>query len=729
MTKYTIHYKIFRSILIFYVNIYMMNIALYLNNLDEDYQIAIYKGIRDAAKKRNINVLCLQESFIKKPKTDELAVLPSHKLIKSDGIIMLSSVLLNQVSTTGLHQFSQSFKNIPCISLGHQIDGIPSILIKSRNSLKTLMRHLVFDHGYRNFLYVGGPKGHLANDIREHIFRNYLQWQIKNGLVISYKIINGDINEATAIRMLTKYIANNPEDPPDVIVAANDNMAIGCLKTIQGQSEHLWQNCAITGFDDIPRAKYVLPALTTIRQPLYEMGLLAMEKMYQLAIGNDVAALDCIDSTPIYRASCGCTANVSKIDEATEFAESSHAFMFNRYIQSDNQLRSVSVFGQRLMRIENLENLVLALRDFLSDLEVKRYHLLLYPEDCISVPNEAYLVFQKEGALEQRNTQQDKLIQSATCIENINKNVSSPSTLCLFPLDSGEEHLGIVLYDVDDQILPHMCSSAMLIAHAIKRMRLLEKEKERSRQLEHKILMRTMDLEEANKKLQREVIRRKEVEAEVLKISELERQRFSLDLHDDICQRLAGISMFCKGLSPTQLHKDLSTMIDETLQRTREYAHDSFPIELDSLGLKNALKNLCDNLATTNNIVVNFEWAASKKSPLTKVQDINVYRIIQEAVQNIQKHSKAQEVFLKVREEPGEFILEIEDNGIGSRELEKNNSLTDEPAVFNRGRRGSGLGLRSMQYRAHQINAFLAIHSVPTKGTMIVLNVPLESQS
>jgi signal transduction histidine kinase len=292
---------------------------------------------------------------------------------------------------------------------------------------------------------------------------------------------------------------------------------------------------------------------------------------------------------------------------------------------------------------------------------------------------------------------------------------------CLYHLRSGNEYLGYIVYEASDTAHPQMCSAAVLIANTIKRLLIYDDEKERARILEQEVAFRTRDLLDVNKKLQEEAKRRITVEAEVLRISEMERLRFSLDLHDDICQRLAGISMYCKSLAGTGESplSELSQLIDETLQRTRRYAHDSFPVELDSLGLKDALGSLCRMITTQTSCHCIYTWSAPEHSPLNPAQDINVYRIIQEAIQNGVKHSKANRITVLVKIEHGFFTATVQDNGIGNPLLEGDNPVLPE------NRRREGLGLRSMRYRAHQAGAEYIFKSAESGGTLVAVRIPL----
>jgi signal transduction histidine kinase len=210
------------------------------------------------------------------------------------------------------------------------------------------------------------------------------------------------------------------------------------------------------------------------------------------------------------------------------------------------------------------------------------------------------------------------------------------------------------------------------------------------------------------------------VEAEVLRISDLERRRFSADLHDDICQRLAGISMFCKSLigqdAPAVFLPELSELIDETLVRTRRYAHDSFPMDLDAFGLREAIAGLCDSIGREGGIPCTFSWKAPEKLPLNRNQELNIYRIIQEALQNVLKHSGAALAQVELSGEAESLRLRIMDNGKG---------------MAGKGRKGWGqrsLGLRSMEYRAHQLGAEYRLSS-RRGSTVVELVIPLGEPS
>jgi signal transduction histidine kinase len=217
-------------------------------------------------------------------------------------------------------------------------------------------------------------------------------------------------------------------------------------------------------------------------------------------------------------------------------------------------------------------------------------------------------------------------------------------------------------------------------------------------------------------KLREETRRRTVAEAEVLRIS--------IDLHDDICQRLAGISMLCKSLIPSANPQpslpELSRLIDESLALIRLYARNSFPAELEG-GLEKALGDLCHTVTEQSGIPCVFSWTATPlpdPAPLSPAgfgpaifspaQEINLYRIAQEAIQNAVKHSGATQIKVETRFEKGCFTLVISDNGSG----------TANPR--------EGMGLRSMRHRAEQLGAGFRFDSSQEGGTRVRVEMKVE---
>lgn len=688
----------------------MKRIGLYLNNLDEEYQISIYKMVKKETKLLGYDLICIQG-------------FPSSMIthLKLNGVMLLTSVLIDSSILNRTSELESYLKNIPSISMGCRIDKMPSVTINSKKSMCELMDHLILFHKYKKLLFLGGPRFHQDNISRESIFRQKINSFKEQFPDITGTILNGEFHESSAIILISNYIKKHKNSYPDGIVCANDQMASGVKKALYLEKDKNWRRCAVTGYDDIQQSENNISDLTTIHQPLEKLCRDSANVLHCLINNIKTEKHIVINSELFIRSSCGCTKmDKNCIPRKIESSHLKNQLNNNRQvtIKMDQYLRTVSFFGQRLTSIESLKELITHLKGLLQVFNIKIYYLLTYPDNNNGNSEQMQLIYKKENEKEFSYTDNVKLVSISSIFGNDVISVdNTPSSYILYHLVSGNEQLGMVIYESDTYSNAHLCTSSVFITNAIKQLKNLEMEKKRSSQLEELVALRTMDLVKTNKKLKLEAQKRLEVEAEVLKISEMERMRFSMDLHDDICQRLGGIAMYSKSLTDTSKLKELSSLIDETLQRTRQYAHKSFPMDLGNLGLEAALSGLCFNIEKQTELTIFFSW--NIMDLFTNEEEMNIFRIVQEALNNIVKHSKATKAELKGSIKNKEIIISIADNGIGTQNT-KPLSLTNPLE----GKRPQGLGLRSMEYRAHQIQAIYSISSIPTLGTTIKINIP-----
>jgi PAS domain S-box-containing protein len=214
----------------------------------------------------------------------------------------------------------------------------------------------------------------------------------------------------------------------------------------------------------------------------------------------------------------------------------------------------------------------------------------------------------------------------------------------------------------------------------------------------------------------RDITEQRRLEQEVLRISEHERRRIGQDLHDGLGQMLTGISLINKSIASTlkDQNHDLAEESDEITKLIREadeYARNLsrtlIPVELESNGLKAAIRRMADNAEKLFNI----------KCTLTDFVDINfddptslshLYRIVQEATSNAVKHGNASKVVIKMEVNLDKLVLSIEDNGKGfSPDWEKE----------------KGLGVRIMQFRSNLIGANLRIQESELGGAAIIITL------
>lgn len=683
-----------------------MRIGLIINILNEEYQISIFKGIRKRTEELGIELLCFQDENFKLDSSTLTGKFPQKDFFNLDGIILLGSSLSDADELQNKETLEKIWGDIPIVSVGQKIENIPSFLIQTDDSMRGLVDHLVNHHKYNHFIYLSGPKTHSDARKRELVFIKTLEEYKKTIPEIEYVIKAGSFDERQAIEEMEECYNEHPDFNPDVIVCANDSMAIGVYKFFKINSDKPGiKECAVTGFDDIPKGRFALPSLTTIHQPLAEIGDAAVDALVKLVKNYSLPEEHFIESKLVLRNSCGC----NTIKNLSGFTEE----LQRNYVNSEELLMLVSNVGQDLNYCETEDNLKTVINQDVEQLEIENFCVIRFPhhsnrrgaagvDDMNIVP-----VYVKRGGKLLNDFPMHEQTIGEFYENYLNQGRKGPKTLCFKFLISGNIVFGFILYDAPEKVLQYVVPISTDIAQAFSRIEANEERRRHSEYLEKEVSKRTQELIESNNK-------RMQVEAEVLKISELERQRFSTDLHDDICQRLAGISMLCRSYSNQQkpVEKaqmdELAELISETLQTTRQYAHNSYPVELESLGMDHSINNLCNSFENQSGINCVYEWALESDSIFNKMQKLNIFRIIQEALHNVMKHSKAENVYVTVKQIQKDVIVQIKDDGCGF-----NSAHSDS----------NGIGLNSMQYRANQIGATFTVKQNKPKGTCIEVRI------
>jgi len=212
--------------------------------------------------------------------------------------------------------------------------------------------------------------------------------------------------------------------------------------------------------------------------------------------------------------------------------------------------------------------------------------------------------------------------------------------------------------------------------------------------------------------------RLRELERDIVNASEREQQRIGADLHDGLCQYLAGIACVTGSLRDdlserfqpeSETAAELHGLLRDAIVQARNIARGIAPVHMDEAGLASALEDLAATTARLQDVDCTFE---SEGDVLIENREISthLYRIAQEATSNALRHGRASAVAIRLGINAGELILTIDDNGIGI-------DPTRSP--------GSGMGLRSMQYRAGVLDGEIEISALPGSGTRVCCRAPL----
>lgn len=208
---------------------------------------------------------------------------------------------------------------------------------------------------------------------------------------------------------------------------------------------------------------------------------------------------------------------------------------------------------------------------------------------------------------------------------------------------------------------------------------------------------------------------------EVTKAQEEERKRISRELHDEAIQALVVLSRRLDTLASnsggtaedTRLqHEELRRQVNDTIQSVRRLSQDLRPAALDRLGLLPALEWLAADVAKYSGITTNIKMIGTERR-LPEEAELVLFRITQEAMRNVWRHSQASKAEITVEFDEKRTRITIADNGKGFKIPKSVNDLA----------RDGKLGLAGMQERAQLLNGTVTVESEPGKGTKVTVDV------
>ncbi len=206
--------------------------------------------------------------------------------------------------------------------------------------------------------------------------------------------------------------------------------------------------------------------------------------------------------------------------------------------------------------------------------------------------------------------------------------------------------------------------------------------------------------------------------ARVIAAQDTERKRLARELHDGVGQILSGVKyrlqavpgkMILSAEAEAKILK-VGGFLDHAIAEIRRVSQNLMPSELEDLGLESALLAFCRDFKERSGVAVTVRTVPA---PVAPELALALFRIAQEALNNVGKHSKATMAAVSLSLEGKEIVLSVSDNGIGFK------------LGVGRPSAGRGIGLGNMRERAESVGGNLEIHSMPRAGTTLKIRAPL----
>lgn len=303
-------------------------IGLLCGSLSSTYLAGIWKGVVEAAHHRRIHLICFRDEQMPLAPSGHRRFAMPHETIYDmvdedliDGLLVVGPHLL-QGNERDLQQLCASYAPLPVLTIAARFDGIPAITSDNTQGLHAILRHVLQDHEYRRIVYLKPTPEN--EEVRQRYQTYAAALQEWGGEIDPNLVISGGFNQeagVAAVRALLDDRQLQPGRDFDAILASNDFAALGAMRELQRRGVGIPADVAVMGYDDVGIASQCTPSLTTVRQPIYELGYRAVELLLAGVAGDDIPESTVLPTSAVLRLSCGCL--FSSVTQAAEAAPAS----------------------------------------------------------------------------------------------------------------------------------------------------------------------------------------------------------------------------------------------------------------------------------------------------------------------------------------------------------------------------------------------------------------------
>jgi signal transduction histidine kinase len=264
--------------------------------------------------------------------------------------------------------------------------------------------------------------------------------------------------------------------------------------------------------------------------------------------------------------------------------------------------------------------------------------------------------------------------------------------------------------------LVFVLASAMVIVMCEARRKRIERLRQGQMELEDRVRERTAELDTANQSL-------RDLSSRLLQLQDDERRRIARELHDSVGQLLVGLGLNLSSvrseierlMQAASVLTDSEALVQEMSKEVRTISHLLHPPLLDEVGLASAIRWYIDGFSQRSSIRVNLDFPEDF-GRLSREAETALFRVVQECLTNIHRHSASAVAEIRFRRRNGEIQVEIRDEGKGMPQ-EKLDAIISQAGV-------PGVGIKGMRERLRQLEGELEVNS-DSKGTSVTARLPI----
>jgi signal transduction histidine kinase/DNA-binding LacI/PurR family transcriptional regulator len=295
----------------------VLTLGVLADALSGEYQSIIAAGAMEAARDFGVNLVVIDGFMARAPFRFSEKINVVYDLARSegiDGLLIQADTLVTYLDVGDLSRYCERFLPRPMVSIGAPLEGTTTILVDADKPFREGIRHLVEDHHYRRIAFISGPEANL--DARNRL-RTYGEVLAEHGFVSpDWSTVTGNHQYDGGVEAV-RVLLDDRGASFDAIVAGNDQMALGAIDALRSRNIRVPEDVAIIGFDDISEARHSAPPLSTIRQPLRQLGRLGVEVLLRRIRAEPVDDVITVPAEFVIRRSCGCSSDTDRVPTAS----------------------------------------------------------------------------------------------------------------------------------------------------------------------------------------------------------------------------------------------------------------------------------------------------------------------------------------------------------------------------------------------------------------------------
>jgi diguanylate cyclase (GGDEF)-like protein len=347
-------------------------IVVVVSGLDEEYQYNIFRGINTFALAHDMNISYVAGfGGMVGSTTFDVGESSIYNLIdytQFDGALLMTNTFGDAEMRNRI--FGRALAaHIPAVVFeSRENPEFYDISIDNFGVMKTLVNHVIVQHGAKVINYVSGPLGNPEGKARYDAFISAME---ENGLTVDEKrVFYGDFKSYDGKLAVDEFAASGLE-LPDAFICANDSMALTVASSLEKLGYKVPDDVIVTGFDNTFSARNSTPAITSVKRPLYQAGEQAAKMLYNILEGINQEKSVILDAEPAYSESCGCKS--SSNDDLREYKK----LTYRKSEDTNNNIHMINRLTAGLAEATTTTEFFSVISSLIGELDCEKFSLCL----------------------------------------------------------------------------------------------------------------------------------------------------------------------------------------------------------------------------------------------------------------------------------------------------------------------------------------------------------------